>query len=223
MNITFPSEVLTIAQCHARGFNIREHVSPNSSLKVFTLEVPFTDPAVLQSVRFNFSLGAGYYCIFNLTANLSISLQRGMGFIVYSLHLTFGLLVLNEFAPFSHTVYLEATLEDKGLYGCLYTNVNTQAWNVCNDLAPAAGQGSWCLFNLSAVPPSISGSCDYQNFYVLVEHGTSDFNFHTMVGKRLLTPGLAQQYGFMENGTHFNLVVPFAAPDVAFEVFCALL
>lgn len=48
-----------------------------------------------------------------------------MGFIVYSLHLTFGLLVLNEFAPFSHTVYLEATLEEKGLYGCLYTNVNT--------------------------------------------------------------------------------------------------
>lgn len=58
-----------------------------------------------------------------------------MGFIVYSLHLTFGLLVLNEFAPFSHTVYLEATLEEKGLYGCLYTNV-------CHDLAPAAGQGS---------------------------------------------------------------------------------
>lgn len=47
-----------------------------------------------------------------------------MGFIVYSLHLTFGLLVLNEFAPFSHTAYLEATLEDRGLYGCLYTNVN---------------------------------------------------------------------------------------------------
>lgn len=39
-----------------------------------------------------------------------------MGFIVYSLHLTFGLLVLNEFAPFSHTAYLEATLEDRGLY-----------------------------------------------------------------------------------------------------------
>uniref|UniRef100_A0A669B990 Uncharacterized LOC100695742 n=1 Tax=Oreochromis niloticus TaxID=8128 RepID=A0A669B990_ORENI len=49
MNITFPSEVLTIAQCHARGFNVREQVSPNSSLKVFILEVPFTDPAVLQS------------------------------------------------------------------------------------------------------------------------------------------------------------------------------
>ncbi|XP_005731240.1 uncharacterized protein LOC102206752 [Pundamilia nyererei] len=103
MNITFPSEVLTIAQCHARGFNIREHVSPNSSLKVFTLEVPFTDPAVLQS--------------------------RGMGFIVYSLHLTFGLLVLNEFAPFSHTVYLEATLEEKGLLkvSCYYDLNTTHA------------------------------------------------------------------------------------------------
>uniref|UniRef100_I3JFN5 Uncharacterized LOC100695742 n=1 Tax=Oreochromis niloticus TaxID=8128 RepID=I3JFN5_ORENI len=154
MNITFPSEVLTIAQCHARGFNVREQVSPNSSLKVFILEVPFTDPAVLQS--------------------------RGMGFIVYSLHLTFGLLVLNEFATFSHTAYLEATLEDR-------------------------------------VPPSVSGGCDYQNFYVLVKHGTSDFNFQAMVGKRLLTPGLAQQYGYTENGTHFNLVVPFAAPDVEFE------
>uniref|UniRef100_A0A3Q4N5S6 ZP domain-containing protein n=1 Tax=Neolamprologus brichardi TaxID=32507 RepID=A0A3Q4N5S6_NEOBR len=158
MNISFPSEVLTIAQCHARGFNIREQLSPNSSLKVFTLEVPFKDPAVLQS--------------------------RGMGFIVYSLHLTFGFLVLNEFAPFSHMTYLEATLEDRGLYG---------------------------------FPPSVSGSCDYQNFYVLVKHGTSHFNFQTMVGKRLLTPGLAQQYGYMENGTHFNLVVPFAAPDVEFE------
>uniref|UniRef100_A0A3Q4I1S0 ZP domain-containing protein n=1 Tax=Neolamprologus brichardi TaxID=32507 RepID=A0A3Q4I1S0_NEOBR len=157
MNISFPSEVLTIAQCHARGFNIREQLSPNSSLKVFTLEVPFKDPAVLQSVRFNF---------------------------IYSLHLTFGFLVLNEFAPFSHMTYLEATLEDRGLYG---------------------------------FPPSVSGSCDYQNFYVLVKHGTSHFNFQTMVGKRLLTPGLAQQYGYMENGTHFNLVVPFAAPDVEFE------
>ncbi|XP_030577378.1 uncharacterized protein LOC115774309 [Archocentrus centrarchus] len=154
INITFPSEVLTMAQCYARGFNIKEQMSSNSSLKAFTLEVPFTDPAVLQ--------------------------MRGMGFTVYSLHLTFGLLVLNEFAPFSHTAYLEATIEDM-------------------------------------VPPSVSGGCDYQNFYVLVKHGTREFKFQTMVGKRLLTPGLAQKYDLMENGTHFSLIVPFAAPDVAFE------
>lgn len=88
--------------------------------------------------------------------------------------------------------------------------LSTYPWTNCTSV---------CLFFFSsAVPPSVSGGCDYQNFYVLVKHGTRDVNFQTMVGKRLLTAGLAQQYDFMENGTHFSLVVPFAAPDVAFEV-----
>lgn len=34
----------------------------------------------------------------------------------------------------------------------------------------------------------------------------------------MLTPGLAQQYGFMENGTHLSFTVPFSAPDVVYEV-----
>lgn len=51
MNITFPSGVLSMAECSARGFNIMEHMSPNSSMKVFTLQVPFTDPVVLQQVK----------------------------------------------------------------------------------------------------------------------------------------------------------------------------
>lgn len=34
----------------------------------------------------------------------------------------------------------------------------------------------------------------------------------------MLTPDLGQKYGFMDNGTHFSLVVPFSAPDVVFEV-----
>uniref|UniRef100_A0A3Q3KDK6 ZP domain-containing protein n=1 Tax=Monopterus albus TaxID=43700 RepID=A0A3Q3KDK6_MONAL len=44
VNITLSSEVLSVADCNARGFNVLEHISPNSSLKVFTLQVPFTDP-----------------------------------------------------------------------------------------------------------------------------------------------------------------------------------
>ncbi|TMS12097.1 Zona pellucida sperm-binding protein 2 [Larimichthys crocea] len=154
MNITFPTEVLTVADCVARGYNVLEHMSPNSSSKVFTLEVPFTDSAVLQ--------------------------MKGMGVTVYSLQLTFGLLVLPEFAPFSHSAYLEAKLVD-------------------------------------IVPPSVSGGCDYQNFYALLKYGTGGFNFKIMLGKRLLTPGLAQQYGFMENGTHLSFTVPFSAPDVVYE------
>ncbi|XP_041661286.1 uncharacterized protein LOC121521400 isoform X2 [Cheilinus undulatus] len=152
MNITFPSEVLSVADFSVRGFNFLEHMSPNSSSKVFTVEVPFTDP-VVQPMR-----------------------EKGMT--VLSLHMTLGLLVLPEFAPFSHTAYVEARLVD-------------------------------------VVPPSISGVCDEHSFYVLVNQGS--MSFQTIVGKQILTPHLAQQYGVVENGTHFSLTVPYSASDVASE------
>lgn len=74
------------------------------------------------------------------------------------------------------------------------------------------------LSALSAVPPTVSGVCDHQNFYVLVKYGSQGVNFQTMVGNHMLTQSLSQQYGFSENGTHFSLVVPFTAPIVSFEV-----
>ncbi|XP_068433639.1 uncharacterized protein [Clinocottus analis] len=154
MNISFNSEVLSIAECSARGLKVLEHMSPKSCSKVFTLEVPFTDRGVVQ--------------------------MREMGLTVYSLQLTFGLLVLPEFTQFARAAYLEAKLVTK-------------------------------------VPPSVSGGCDYQNFYVLVKYGTNGFNFQTVVGKRLLTSRLAQQYSFMDNGTHFSFTVPFTGHDAAIE------
>lgn len=39
-----------------------------------------------------------------------------MDITVYSLHMTFGLLVLPEFAPFAHAAYLEARVVEIGLY-----------------------------------------------------------------------------------------------------------
>ncbi len=57
INITFPSEVLSVADCNVRGFNVQEHMSPNSSSKVFTVEVPFMDRVVLQMVRFALKWG----------------------------------------------------------------------------------------------------------------------------------------------------------------------
>uniref|UniRef100_A0A096M6E6 Uncharacterized LOC103134143 n=1 Tax=Poecilia formosa TaxID=48698 RepID=A0A096M6E6_POEFO len=155
MNITFPAEVLSMPDCSARGFNILEHMSPNTSLKVFTLKVPFADPAVLQ--------------------------QTGEGVTVYSLHLTFGLLILDEHVTFSHKAYLEAVVQD------------------------------------IAVLPSVSGGCDNHNFYVLVKYGSQGYNFQTTVGKRYMTPSLAQHYDYMENRTHFSFVVPFSALDVTVE------
>ncbi|XP_056284521.1 uncharacterized protein LOC130202792 [Pseudoliparis swirei] len=160
MNITFPSEVLSIADCSARGLKVLEHKSAKSCSKMFNLEVPFTYLGVVQ--------------------------MKEMGLTVYSIHLTFGLLVLPEFAAFAHTAHLEAQLQISNLFP-------------------------------SAVPPSVTGGCDYQNFYVLVKYGTHGFHFQTLVGKQMLTSDLAQKYSFMDNGTHFSFTVPFSAHNAAFE------
>lgn len=212
MNITFPSEVLSVADCHVRGFNVLEHASPNGSSKVFTLEVPFTDRVVLQMVSFTLNLGNEMqknklFC-FNL--RLCISQQKETGITVYSLHLTFGLLVLPEFTPFSHTAHLEARIVDIGLYWwIMMDSFITKGANFCHHLY---------FFFLSAVPPSVSGGCDHQNYYILVKYGTPGFSFQTVVGQRTLTSSLAQQYGFKDNGTHFSFTVPFNAPDVVIAV-----
>lgn len=50
INITFPAEVLSVADCNVRGLNVLEHTFPNSSSKYFTLKVPFMDSVVLQKV-----------------------------------------------------------------------------------------------------------------------------------------------------------------------------
>uniref|UniRef100_A0A673BQ92 ZP domain-containing protein n=1 Tax=Sphaeramia orbicularis TaxID=375764 RepID=A0A673BQ92_9TELE len=149
INITFPSGVLSAADCNVRGFNVQEHRSHNGSLKFLTLQVPFTDRL------------------------------RGNGYTVYSLHMTFGLM---------------AALAGPCMYLWFFT----------------------CL-SFSAVSPFISGSCDHANFYVLVKYGTHGAQFQTLLGKRTLSPDLAQQYNARENGTHFSVTVPFSAPDVVFE------
>uniref|UniRef100_A0A3Q3KDJ3 ZP domain-containing protein n=1 Tax=Monopterus albus TaxID=43700 RepID=A0A3Q3KDJ3_MONAL len=146
VNITLSSEVLSVADCNARGFNVLEHISPNSSLKVFTLQVPFTDPV------------------------------KQMGHTVYFSYLAFDLLVLPELTPFSLTLYA-------------------------------------VLSSPFAVPPTVTGSCDLQNFHVFVKYGTSGSNFETVVGKQVLTSDLAEQYSFAENGTHFSLQVPYSSPN----------
>ncbi|XP_061602966.1 uncharacterized protein LOC133464794 [Cololabis saira] len=151
VNITFSSGVLSITDCNARGINILEHMSSNGSMKVFVIQVPFTDPVVSQMKRH--------------------------GAATYSLRMTFGLLVLGTFLPFSHTGYLETNLEEMA-------------------------------------SPSITGGCDHHNFYILVKYGTPGLNFETTIGNRMMTPTLAQHYNYIDNGTHFSLVVPFSSPDV---------
>lgn len=71
---------------------------------------------------------------------------------------------------------------------------------------------------LLPVLPSISGICDESNFYLSVKYGSQGSDFQTWVGAQHLTPEVAGDYNFQENGTHFSLIVPYNAKDSAFEV-----
>ncbi|XP_055005484.1 uncharacterized protein LOC110173919 isoform X2 [Boleophthalmus pectinirostris] len=152
LNISFPSESLSLEQSISRGFTVQEQTQEHSSLKTFSVHMPLTDRAVLK--------------------------KKHLDLTVYSAHVMFGFLVLPELHPFSVSAYLEARVMD-------------------------------------TVPPSVSGSCDGQNFLVLVQSGSQ--HFQMMVGQSPLTSTLAKRYSFVQNDTHFSLMVPILAPDVIYE------
>lgn len=71
---------------------------------------------------------------------------------------------------------------------------------------------------LLSVLPTVTGTCDQNQFYISVMYGNQGNNFQTMVGPRQLSPEMANAYNFQENATHFDLIVPYNAIDTAFEV-----
>ncbi|XP_068593436.1 uncharacterized protein [Cebidichthys violaceus] len=66
--------------------------------------------------------------------------------------------------------------------------------------------------------PTITGTCDQNQFYIGVKYGSQGHNFKAMIGPRELTPEIADEYNFQGNGTHFSLVLPYTAKDTAFEL-----
>ncbi|KAL2082672.1 hypothetical protein ACEWY4_022490 [Coilia grayii] len=64
---------------------------------------------------------------------------------------------------------------------------------------------------------TVSGSCDQQNFHITVQYGSQGPNIETVIGDSVLTEELAQHYAFSDNGTHFDLMIPFSSPDIAYE------
>lgn len=112
-NITFSTGVLSIEECNARGFDIQEHRFPNKT-KQFSLKVPFDTDVVLTHVwtcgqkKKNANCGSSI----NLT---SVYLQNPEVLVTeYTLPLSFGFVVMPEETTFSHTVQLQASLQDVG-------------------------------------------------------------------------------------------------------------
>ncbi|KAK2856122.1 hypothetical protein Q5P01_004857 [Channa striata] len=85
-NITFSTGVLSIKECNARGFTVREHSFPNRT-KTFSLEVPFDEDVVLKN-------------------------NPEMLVTLYILPLVFGFIILPEETTFTHPVELQAPLQD---------------------------------------------------------------------------------------------------------------
>lgn len=53
LNLSFPTEVLSVPKCISRGFQVVEDTSVNRS-KYFHIQIPFKDPVVQQMVLFFF-------------------------------------------------------------------------------------------------------------------------------------------------------------------------
>ncbi|XP_045066206.1 uncharacterized protein LOC121549189 [Coregonus clupeaformis] len=155
LNITFPTVVLTVAECNARGFNVQEQRSLDNTLKTFRMEVPFSDPVVFQEKR------------------------PEQGVTTFTLQLIYGLVILPEYTTFSHSAVVDAVL-------------------------------------LDIVPPSVTGNCDQENFYITVDYRNQEPFFVVLVGKRLLSNELAQQY-LTEGDANFTITLPFSSPDAVFE------
>ncbi|XP_056292574.1 uncharacterized protein LOC130207868 [Pseudoliparis swirei] len=64
--------------------------------------------------------------------------------------------------------------------------------------------------------PTVTGTCDQNQFYISVKYGSQGNNFKAMVGQQL-TPEMAH-YQFQENGTHFSVSLPYNAKDATFEL-----
>ncbi|XP_056284891.1 uncharacterized protein LOC130203019 [Pseudoliparis swirei] len=65
--------------------------------------------------------------------------------------------------------------------------------------------------------PTITGTCDQNQFYINVKFGSQGNNLKAMVGHQQLTPEMSD-YQFQENRTHFSLVLPYTAKDTTFEL-----
>ncbi|XP_014853015.1 PREDICTED: uncharacterized protein LOC106924040 isoform X1 [Poecilia mexicana] len=71
------------------------------------------------------------------------------------------------------------------------------------------------------VLPTLTGTCDQDQFYIAVKYGSQGTNFNTMVGGLDLTPELAEAYKFKGNATHGSIEVPYTATSSAFELITA--
>ncbi|CAL8315679.1 unnamed protein product [Lota lota] len=145
---------------------------------------------------------------------LSVAECNARGFDVQELGSQNGFKTFTLQVPFMDPLVLKT----KGVGTTRYSVDLLFGLQTLHDLSPLAYAASLVSTLVDEVAPFMSASCAHQSFHVTVTYGTPNFHFQVVLGKRLLTPTLAQQYGLTEHGTHVTFAVPFSDPSAVFEV-----
>uniref|UniRef100_A0A8C3AUV7 ZP domain-containing protein n=1 Tax=Cyclopterus lumpus TaxID=8103 RepID=A0A8C3AUV7_CYCLU len=187
---------------------------------------PITTPLILQALHvqentvpdareFNMVLGpllpdVVLRNITFFTTVLTVEESNARGFTVQEHHYANGTKSISVLVPFDNPEPLVTTYFLSLIFGFIILPEETPFRNVTNI---SNGQPCVCFVEL----PTITGSCDQNQFYISVKYGSQGNNFKAMVGHQQLTPEMAD-YQFQENSTHFSLVLPYTAKGTTFEL-----
>uniref|UniRef100_A0A8C5BZE3 ZP domain-containing protein n=1 Tax=Gadus morhua TaxID=8049 RepID=A0A8C5BZE3_GADMO len=177
------------------------------------------DNTVQGEHLFRVSLGtfAADVVLWNITLSgvvLSVAECNARGFNVQELGSQNGFKTFTLQVPFTDPL----VLIQLSLGTTLYSLHLVFGLHVLHDSSPLAYAVDLDSRAVDQVAPVLSGSCAHEVFDIIVNYGTPDFHFQIFLGKRSLTPTLAQQYGLTDHGTHIAFAVPFTDQSAVFEV-----
>uniref|UniRef100_A0A8C3AU55 ZP domain-containing protein n=1 Tax=Cyclopterus lumpus TaxID=8103 RepID=A0A8C3AU55_CYCLU len=173
-----------------QALHIQENTIPDA--REFNVVLgPLLPDVVLRNITF-------------FTTVLTVEESNARGFTVQEHHYTNGTKSISVLVSFDADIVLKDASEiiDAKCY-----LVPTYLLCIkCFSNITSNGQPCVCFLEL----PTITGSCDQNQFYISVKYGSQGNNFKAMVGHQQLTPEMAD-YQFQENSTHFNLMFSVSA------------
>uniref|UniRef100_A0AAQ4RE50 Zona pellucida protein AX 1 n=1 Tax=Gasterosteus aculeatus aculeatus TaxID=481459 RepID=A0AAQ4RE50_GASAC len=180
--------------------HFQENTVPEA--RVFTVLGTFLHDVVLKNITFS-------------TGVLTVEESNARGFTIQEHRYKNGTKGYSLSVPFDSDVVLKNNPE---LLVTTYSLPLTFGFIVLPEETPFAHQVELQASLKDVELPTITGTCDKKHFYITVKYGSQGNNFQAMVGYSHLTPEMAEEYKFQENGTHFSLVLPYDAADTAFEL-----
>ncbi|XP_047243393.1 zona pellucida protein AX 1 isoform X2 [Girardinichthys multiradiatus] len=185
------------------------------------LQPPHTEDRTIPEMR-EFSLYVGTFLgdvvlrnITFATGVLTVEESNARGFTVQQHVLANGTFVFSLQVPFDADVVYKHNPE---LLVTTYSLNVAFGFVILPEEIPFAHPVEFQASLHDVVLPTLTGTCDQDQFYITVKYGNQGKNFNTMVGGLDLTSELAEAYKFYSNATHFSIAVPYAATGTLFEL-----